>query len=452
MLLAFAFSVPIAALGAMIESPRLVSIALVILGCVFVFDKIRADGMLGVTPAVMFAVFSGVITGFANFIGLSALETKDEGVFFLYAEYDFLLAASLVAYGGALFSLVGMNAALFGGLPRALPRVEGSFSQSTVNHVVPFAALGLLFSVGLVRSLALGTIGALLLMVPNLAVFLLAFSGWRRAKKSQVRAALFLATAVATHALFFAYLRSAMLIPILAFSSGCVLGARSLRPLRSAVMLPIYGAGLAFVAVFKAFGQLRTTMGAGADRIETLRTAEAGGTWESVLAFVSRLTSFNQLSQVANLTERDGFYGGETLEYLGYAFIPRVLWPEKPVIAKGQWFAFQIGRAWEIETGRYTNSINMTIPGELYLNFGWLGLAVGCFAVGAYFMLVWRATRFWARDDNHLGQALGFYLLFIAMSLGADLQMLVTLTAMYALFALASFWMRRSEPIVQVQL
>jgi hypothetical protein len=94
----------------------------------------------------------------------------------------------------------------------------------------------------------------------------------------------------------------------------------------------------------------------------------------------------------------------------------------------------------------------MTIPGELYLNFGWLGLAVGCFAVGAYFMLVWRATRFWARDDNHLGQALGFYLLFIAMSLGADLQMLVTLTAMYALFALASFWMRRSEPIVQVQL
>jgi hypothetical protein len=442
-LAALLLSLPVVLAGILLDSSRLVAAGTVVLGILAVAKDLR-HGIRGVTPATVFAMFSGVLTGVANVTGLSSPNTDHEDVFFLYVDEAFLLTASTISYVGTVFTLLGMAWVLEFEFSKVLPVINGSFSQSALSRVIPIAAVTILLSTGPIRGLGIGAIGALLGFFPTFAVFLLSFSGWRNHKSLQVWVALALAAVVAAHALFFAYLRSAVVIPMFAFALGAVLGARSARPLRSRFMLPVYGAGGAFVVVFKAFGELRSSMGAGMDRIDTLRAADSGNAWESVLAFVSRLSSFNQLSQVAHLVDRDGLYRGATLEYLGYAFIPRVLWPEKPIIAKGQWFAFEIGRAQELDSGLYSNSINMTVPGELYLNFGWIGVMTGCLLVGAYFMLLWRATSFWETDDNHLGQALGFYLLFTALSLGADLQVLVTLTAIYLLFVLASFLLNRS--------
>jgi hypothetical protein len=141
---------------------------------------------------------------------------------------------------------------------------------------------------------------------------------------------------------------------------------------------------------------------------------------------LSRLTTINQLSQIGRLVDEEGYLRGQTLAYLAYAFIPRFLWPQKPAIAKAAWFALHIGLAYVRSDGQISNAINMTIPGELYLNYGWDGVFVG---VAAF----WRTTDFWSRPRSVLGTAFAFYLMWpwIGFSLGGDLQILVTIIAVY---------------------
>src|SRR6185437_5678481 len=85
--------------------------------------------------------------------------------------------------------------------------------------------------------------------------------------------------------------------------------------------------------------------------------------------------------------------------------------------------------------GQISNSINMTIPGELYLNFGWTGVFVGLTFLGFFIAVFWRTTEFWTRPRNVLGTAFAFYLMWpwIGFSLGGDLQILVTIVAVYLL-------------------
>jgi len=76
----------------------------------------------------------------------------------------------------------------------------------------------------------------------------------------------------------------------------------------------------------------------------------------------------------------------------------------------------------------------MTIPGELYLNFGWIGVIGGCAVFGILIAALWSRALFWEGARNVTGSAFGFYLLWlwIALSLGPDVQVIVTIIAMYA--------------------
>jgi hypothetical protein len=81
-----------------------------------------------------------------------------------------------------------------------------------------------------------------------------------------------------------------------------------------------------------------------------------------------------------------------------------------------------------------TNSVNMTIPGELYLNYGWLGVVSGLGIFGWLLALLWDRAAFWRASANTLGSAFGYYLLWVGLTMAADLQIVVTLIAMYLLF------------------
>jgi hypothetical protein len=61
---------------------------------------------------------------------------------------------------------------------------------------------------------------------------------------------------------------------------------------------------------------------------------------------------------------------------------------------------------------------------------------------------LWDRARFWDGAQNTLGSAFGFYLLWvwIALSLGPDLQMVITMTALYLLFWAAGFALRSVTP------
>ena len=58
-----------------------------------------------------------------------------------------------------------------------------------------------------------------------------------------------------------------------------------------------------------------------------------------------------------------------------YPFVPRIIWPSKPVLNKGQRLAISLGAGSRTATA-------LTYPGDLYLRFGVVGVMVGMFAFG----------------------------------------------------------------------
>ena len=58
-----------------------------------------------------------------------------------------------------------------------------------------------------------------------------------------------------------------------------------------------------------------------------------------------------------------------------YPFIPRFLWPSKPILNKGQRFSILLGAGDRTSTA-------ITYPGDLWLNYGLPGILVGMFLFG----------------------------------------------------------------------
>lgn len=85
--------------------------------------------------------------------------------------------------------------------------------------------------------------------------------------------------------------------------------------------------------------------------------------------------------------DRSGLVLGETMKYAGYAFIPRVLWPDKPTVTRGAWFSTYLG-LYDTETDA-TTAIGMTAVGELYWNFGTIGVLIGMLAIGCGLGFLW---------------------------------------------------------------
>ncbi len=396
-----------------------------------------------VTPMTVYA-FATALSSAANITGLLAADTDRRQLYFLYTHEEHMLLAMQLTLAGLLIPIAAFRATLAlqpgGTATGLLPRVYGVVRDGTLFRwgvVIAVVVMAMRIATPLT---GLGTISALIWLLPQLIVFALARRGVMIGNRRMVFAALGLAVLEALRALMFDFLRSDIIAPVIAFAIGTVLGARSFRVVRSSFFLPIYALTALFILYFGLFGEERSRMSVGVGRLEQLaelsEMEETGGytPGEQRQTLLTRLTTFNQLTQVARIVEEDGHLGGTTLEYLGYAFIPRVLWPEKPKIAKGAWFALRIGQARVGESGSITNSVNMTIPGELYLNYGWLGVLAGLSIFGALLAILWDRVAFWDAMSNTLGSAFGYYLLWVGLTMAADLQIIVTLIAMYLLF------------------
>ena len=85
---------------------------------------------------------------------------------------------------------------------------------------------------------------------------------------------------------------------------------------------------------------------------------------------------------------RSGLQLGSTMKDLYYAFIPRIIWPEKPPVSRGGWFTTYLGMA--RSEAEAVTSTGMTTVGEWYWNFGVAGVAVGMFLTGALLSGLWR--------------------------------------------------------------
>jgi len=182
------------------------------------------------------------------------------------------------------------------------------------------------------------------------------------------------------------------------------------RPLRR--WLPLLGAGLSVFylgLVAPVVSAARTTAEVSGetqgDRI--VRTYSRGdygegqGIEEQAAAFFERTFEPTPAGFLYSEVERDGLRYGETMEYLTYAFVPRLFWPDKPSVARGTWFYYYLGAV--RDESEATTSIAQTSAGELYWNFGLPGVFFGLGLLGALFGLLWRvATAFPAQDPLRL--------------------------------------------------
>jgi hypothetical protein len=145
------------------------------------------------------------------------------------------------------------------------------------------------------------------------------------------------------------------------------------------------------VLAFPVMQANRTVRGAkGIDAVETLMHLDevfsaALKASERVMKGPDRAnTSFERLSLkgsvemiVDGIEEGHQLQNGYTLMPILTAFIPRVLWPEKPDVQTGQ----VLNKEFHVSDVAYTY-ISPSHLGEMYWNFGWAGVLVGMSAFG----------------------------------------------------------------------
>jgi hypothetical protein len=105
------------------------------------------------------------------------------------------------------------------------------------------------------------------------------------------------------------------------------------------------------------------------ERFEIL-SAYTTSAWDGS-EFGERMGALSRLSYVSVATMviawRDGGQSGDSLSYMSTVLVPRLLWPDKPIIATG-------ADLYTAATGNEGSSIAPGVFAEAYWNFGWLGI------------------------------------------------------------------------------
>ena len=165
------------------------------------------------------------------------------------------------------------------------------------------------------------------------------------------------------------------------------------------LLLPLFGLILLYPVSDAYRGLVR---GRGTEAVTSLREAgragrmalqdaaqQTGGArsiWQVGLALtVQRLELLTSIAQVLTLDARArSFVRGDVRWWMVpiYPFIPRFIWPSKPILLESARFTIVLGggRASDITKG--ISSTAITYPGDLYLHFGLLGIPVGMFLLG----------------------------------------------------------------------
>ena len=130
--------------------------------------------------------------------------------------------------------------------------------------------------------------------------------------------------------------------------------------------------------------------------------------------FLSRQFEAVSTGYLVGEVRKDGYQWGDTMSYAMYAFIPRLLWPNKPSVSRGAWFTTYLGAAAREEEA--TTSTGISATGELYWNFGVLGVAVGMCGIGLFYGLLWRMAGANPRQPLHM-------LLYVLVSIPGMLDM-----------------------------
>lgn len=94
-----------------------------------------------------------------------------------------------------------------------------------------------------------------------------------------------------------------------------------------------------------------------------------------------RLDSLGVLEVIVKDTpERVPYQGGWTIGLIFLSYVPRIVWPNKPGLTIGTWVMQHYGSALDLQT-----NLGPTWIGELFFNWGYLGVAGGMLLLGILF-------------------------------------------------------------------
>jgi hypothetical protein len=110
--------------------------------------------------------------------------------------------------------------------------------------------------------------------------------------------------------------------------------------------------------------------------------------------------------------QKYGLRYGDTMDYLAYAFIPRLVWPDKPAVSRGAWFTVYLRGASNEEDA--STATALTAAGELYWNFGLWAVIVGMIVLGTLIGILWRIAGA-APNTNPLKMLLYFNTLILVV-------------------------------------
>lgn len=107
----------------------------------------------------------------------------------------------------------------------------------------------------------------------------------------------------------------------------------------------------------------------------------------SLVSWIARSSTSSEAGLVVSIAEQTGNIGPILLENFWSIFIPRWLWPEKPVYQPGAWFTWYLGQARLV--GEATSARAMFLPLELNWMFGFGGVLVGMVGVSLLYAAVY---------------------------------------------------------------
>jgi len=151
-------------------------------------------------------------------------------------------------------------------------------------------------------------------------------------------------------------------------------------------------------AVYKAvFGfrpdpTLGDIVGAASELPDELGDSSSNWVYDTVEGIGKRANNLDSLTMVIRyVPEVVEFQRGTTLNLIFAGFIPRPIWPDKPVLKLGRFMTT------DIVGSDSPTSKPVTDVGEFYLNYGILGVPIGMFLLGmtfrAIYAYVWRSYK-----------------------------------------------------------
>ncbi len=386
----------------------------------------------------IFIYYLGVII--VNIGNISLVDMVESGIRIKTYKYiipKYILDASTIWCISSTMFIIGYNKYI----NKQIPKISFEVSNKNIlKYMFVFLFLeNILFIIGEGFNVRGNQLGKFFILLNTIGILFYSRLWAKERNKTYAIYAITLYLLETYFSLLTSYLRFELILPTFYLFTGYFIGKGDIKYVFSYRIFPLVIILIIYGSVFTALPKYRANF-INAFQGEKDYTAvpylsEPDKNASSGL--LSRSANVAQMTNVVKLVERNnGPYNGKASAPILIAFIPRFLWPDKPKIQLGAWFAVEIGAGQVNDFGSINNSINMTVAGELYLDFGWIGVLFGSLFFGGFIAILWNSTNFYYSAYNLTGTIFGGYLIMLSIGSYADLQIVVTLISTYLIFYL----------------